>query len=626
MSNRFVCTVLLISYNHNNTIARAIESILEQETKYPFKIHAFDDGSADGTKEIIRAYTKQYPDMFFAYIAEENQGAQANYWNAFTSVDTPYCILLEGDDYYCNPQKFELQINALEAHLECSFCGHDTYLFSEGEDFREYEEGSKAMTAPILKTKDIFTYEDFVPIETGGYIPYGSARMIRTSALKLSEIKYKEAVLFDFSQFYFLLLQGDFYYIDLPMSIYVRTGLGVCSGKSPMAFLSDFLQGAIDFNRQTNSVIADKIYSDCMLQIGFRLQLFHNSERAILRTFRKKRQNTLSHQINIKRTVEENLYLCQDGLSKENFYYLCNGGLGHTMFVCAYKNKIQQVVGGEIVILVRPEHAFIPQMYGIQKYMQIDLYSANLQRLALLCPNPEKGRIYVTHPFTHPEAANYIRPVHGLYSTVRYLPWLLKFMGIQENPTFPAPTKKPRLSPELKEAVARFGDINQIVLFFPESNTLPCISHRIWKNKAQELAVEGLVVLSCVEEKKNTIAGTHFIECTAEDAVALGTYCHSVYTMRNGMADLLIFRGDALHVYYPSHAAFFIYSANQMYCRTDIQEKIVLELAAAAPPAPVSGPTRAYLFGRIPLPQWVYHFYLRHKSVLVGFKKLVKWH
>ena len=655
MSVKFMCTVLLITYNHSDTVARAVESILEQDSCYPFKIHACDDGSTDGTKDILNKYAKQYPDMFFNFIAEYNQGAQANYWKAFNSVDTPYCILLEGDDFYCNPQKLEMQIRALEEHPECSFCGHDTYLYSEGESFREYEQGSRAMTAGMLRDKALFKYEDFVPVETGGYIPYGSARMIRTSALRLDEIKYKEAVLFDFTQFYYLLLHGDYYYIDLPMSAYVRTGLGVCSGKSPMAFLNDFIQASIDFNKQTDNVIADKIYSDCALQIGFRLQLYRNSEIGLLKSAvrkfhkeglhgqKKKNMTEKGERQLVKRsaaaTKEESgeqdeeqakdaviLLELQGRLAPDSYYYLCNGGMGHTMLVCAYKHELERRLNAPIVLLVTEKHAFIPQMYCIQEYVEVDLENVNLERIASLYPNPEKGNIYVTHPFTHPEAENYYRPVHGLYSSVRYLPWLLKFMNLSETSPFRFPEQYPIITNELKRKLALFGPLDKIALFFPEAQTLACIAARIWKEKAKELTEEGFVVLSCVKDKRNTISGTTYVDMSAEEAIALGVRCGRVYCMRSGIAELLAVKGKDLYVYYPSHAVFYIYSVNSMLGLRDINEKIVLDLAPTVARAVANAPQKAYVFGRIPVPQWCYRFYLQHKRGLRHFKKLVRWH
>lgn len=268
-----ICTVLLITYNHAPYVRKCIDSVLSQKTKYPFIIKIFDDASTDGSSDIIREYAKKYPKLIEAHIAEKNTGAQANIWRAYESVDTKYCILTETDDYWCDDEKLQLQIDAMEKHPECSFCGTNTWIVNASIKNTEYENNILVLSNPILKTKKIFSYDDFFPINNGGYIPYQSARILRTEFLHLAEIKYKEVVLFDFNQFYWFLIQGKYYYIDRPTTVYRRLDNGVCSGKSPMLFLSDFIERTVEFNKQTNFKIADKICSEVILQSTFRLYL-----------------------------------------------------------------------------------------------------------------------------------------------------------------------------------------------------------------------------------------------------------------------------------------------------------------------------------------------------------------
>lgn len=75
-SGNKICTVLLISYNHEKYITRALDSILSQKTKYNYIIKIFDDASKDNTKDIIRAYKEKYPDKIEGiYCREESGGA-----------------------------------------------------------------------------------------------------------------------------------------------------------------------------------------------------------------------------------------------------------------------------------------------------------------------------------------------------------------------------------------------------------------------------------------------------------------------------------------------------------------------------------------------------------------------
>ena len=81
MLDDYMCTVLLITYKHSKTVARALDSILEQKSRYNYKIHAFDDGSDDGTQDVIRQYAQKYPNIIYPFFAEKNQAEHQNQWN-----------------------------------------------------------------------------------------------------------------------------------------------------------------------------------------------------------------------------------------------------------------------------------------------------------------------------------------------------------------------------------------------------------------------------------------------------------------------------------------------------------------------------------------------------------------
>lgn len=271
-----ICTVLLITYNHINYFRNAIESVLCQKTKYPYVIHIFDDASTDGTSDLVREYAEKYPDLITANIADKNQGAPENIWKAYQSVNTRYFTLLECDDYWCDEKKLESQIEALEQHPECSFCAHNTILRTLDETCREYEDESLWVQRMIFHLKNIFYYEDIESIEVGGYIPHISSRIVRTSMVDFSKIRYRESVLFDFNEYFYLLLKGPYYYIDKAMSVYQKTGSGIHSGKPPLQVLNEEYPRIVDFNLETNLVIADKIFREYKLQTEHRLNLYND--------------------------------------------------------------------------------------------------------------------------------------------------------------------------------------------------------------------------------------------------------------------------------------------------------------------------------------------------------------
>lgn len=51
-------SVIMVTYQHQKYIRNALESVLMQETSFPYEIRIIDDGSTDGTKKILKEYKK----------------------------------------------------------------------------------------------------------------------------------------------------------------------------------------------------------------------------------------------------------------------------------------------------------------------------------------------------------------------------------------------------------------------------------------------------------------------------------------------------------------------------------------------------------------------------------------
>ena len=60
-------SVLMLTYNHAPYIGQAIESVLNQQTRYPFELIICDDASTDDTREVVR---RGPPDRLFLSTAE----------------------------------------------------------------------------------------------------------------------------------------------------------------------------------------------------------------------------------------------------------------------------------------------------------------------------------------------------------------------------------------------------------------------------------------------------------------------------------------------------------------------------------------------------------------------------
>ena len=67
-------SVAMVTYNHEAFIAQAIESVLMQQTDFDFELVIGEDCSTDGTRAIVHAYGKRYPDQIRPAAARTQPG------------------------------------------------------------------------------------------------------------------------------------------------------------------------------------------------------------------------------------------------------------------------------------------------------------------------------------------------------------------------------------------------------------------------------------------------------------------------------------------------------------------------------------------------------------------------
>lgn len=90
-------SVLVICYNQENVISRAIDSLLAQKD-YIYEICVSDDCSKDRTWEILQEYSRQYPGLFVLNRNEPNVGIFENIEKTWTMPTGDLVYRLAGDD------------------------------------------------------------------------------------------------------------------------------------------------------------------------------------------------------------------------------------------------------------------------------------------------------------------------------------------------------------------------------------------------------------------------------------------------------------------------------------------------------------------------------------------------
>ncbi|AOY75660.1 glycosyltransferase [Clostridium formicaceticum] len=125
-------SVLMLTYNHENYIKEAIESVLRQDTSFTYELVIGEDCSTDNTRKIITAYKKEYPDIIKLNLHNRNVGGRKNFISTLPMCQGQYVALLEGDDYWTDEKKLQKQIEFLDNNLDCSFCAHSYKIYNEG--------------------------------------------------------------------------------------------------------------------------------------------------------------------------------------------------------------------------------------------------------------------------------------------------------------------------------------------------------------------------------------------------------------------------------------------------------------------------------------------------------------
>jgi len=109
-------SILIVTYNHEEYVASAINSVLMQDVSFDYEIVIGEDASTDRTREIVLEFQERYPDKIRALLrdaadAESDRaagvGGKRGFVNGLKACKGQYVALLDGDDYWTDPRKLQ---------------------------------------------------------------------------------------------------------------------------------------------------------------------------------------------------------------------------------------------------------------------------------------------------------------------------------------------------------------------------------------------------------------------------------------------------------------------------------------------------------------------------------------
>lgn len=172
------CTIVMPTYNREEYIAMAIESVLKQETVYRIQLVIADDCSEDGSLQIAQQYKEQYPDKIVVLTSAKNQGLLANDIRVFENMKSDYFCVLDPDDYWIDYGFVQKAIDFLEENRDFTCYSSNTIVDVYGTGQRAY-----------FSTNQV----DYVTNSIGDYLE-GRALVPHTTASIYRNVIYKNGV------------------------------------------------------------------------------------------------------------------------------------------------------------------------------------------------------------------------------------------------------------------------------------------------------------------------------------------------------------------------------------------------------------------------------------------------
>lgn len=187
-------SVLVTTYNHGPWLGECLESIVNQETSFPFEIIVGDDASSDGrTQDVLREWAARRPDLITAVFREKNVNQYWNIVDLFARSSGKYVAVMDGDDVMLRG-KLQFQVDLLEKRPEFTLSAHRMLLLPAADQLWDTVGGPEHGTVYDLLRIGTYFCSSSVMYRRDAFVPGGDYnRFIEAAAL--GDIHYAAHVL-----------------------------------------------------------------------------------------------------------------------------------------------------------------------------------------------------------------------------------------------------------------------------------------------------------------------------------------------------------------------------------------------------------------------------------------------
>lgn len=204
-------TVCIFAYNLEKYISKAIESVLMQRTEFPFELLIAEDRSTDATRVICESYRDNYPEKVRLLLREENLGMIRNVFDTLKTINSEFVAILDGDDYWIDPLKLQMQYDFMTEYPDFSLCCHNSIVLHEDHEIAPYLFNPRNQNE-ILSLNDIIEKWSMAT----------ATMFYRNSIMEFPDWIFK-AHNFDLAIQIILAHKGKVKYMPEPMAVYRKT-------------------------------------------------------------------------------------------------------------------------------------------------------------------------------------------------------------------------------------------------------------------------------------------------------------------------------------------------------------------------------------------------------------------
>lgn len=262
---------------------------------------------------------------------------------------------------------------------------------------------------------------------------------------------------------------------------------------------------------------------------------------------------------------------------KDKYYLLCPAGLGDTFMCCGYKDALEKKVGEKIYFIVRKKHEIILKLFKDINYVVLDFNAVDLCDMPNKALCLTKGEIFIGHIDYYCEIWQFLG-MSDMYEGRRIQfkqVWPLLFR-LPMDTAFTEPEQELNFEPsiEFKTKIQNINTLDKIILLNPEANCCNFKAEEFWQDLIDEISAQGYTIIINAIKDCPVFKRAIKLDMSLEEALWLGIKCQGVYSIRNGLTDLLCFYQKNLHLFYPDYENYYIYNFRDLF-NLKFEEKIV---------------------------------------------------